>query len=87
MKISGKQVAGARGLLGWTQEHLAAAADMSARAINRWEAGETNPHESTVRRVVKVIEDSGVEFTNGGQPGVRFKAKLGATAEPAASGK
>lgn len=74
MKITGRQIAGARGLLGWSQGHLATAADMSERAINRWEAGETSPHQSTVERVVSVIEAAGVEFTNGGQPGVRFKA-------------
>ena len=75
MKVSGRQVAGARGLLGWSQAHLATAADMSERAINRWEAGETSPHQSTIDRVVKVIEAHGVEFTNGDQPGVRFKKR------------
>ena len=75
MKISGRQVAGARGLLGWSQSHLATAADMSERAINRWEAGETSPHQSTIERVVQVIEAAGVEFTNGDQPGVRFKRR------------
>jgi hypothetical protein len=48
---------------------------MSERAINRWEAGETSPHQSTIQRVVQVIEAAGVEFTNGDQPGVRFKKR------------
>lgn len=79
MRILGKQVAAARVLLGWTQGHLAEAADLGEQAIARWELGQTNPHQSTVARVVKVIEDAGVEFTNGGAPGVRFKPKPGAT--------
>lgn len=78
MKILGKQVVAARGLLGWTQGQLANAADVAIDTIVSWERGEHQPREATVRRVVDVIDARGVEFTNGGQPGVRYKARPGA---------
>ena len=87
MKISGKQVAAARGLLGWGQDQLAAAADVNPRTIMRWEAEQHEPRESTMRQVIQAIEDRGVEFTNGGQPGVRYKAKPGATREQESAAK
>ena len=83
MKISGKQVAAARGLLGWGQDQLATAADVNPRTIMRWEAEQHEPRESTMRQVIQAIEDRGVEFTNGGQPGVRYKAKQATEADRA----
>ena len=83
MKILGKQLVAARGLLGWTQRQLATAADVHLDTIVTWEHGEHEPRDSTIRRVVAVIEDRGVEFTNGGQPGVRYKAKQGTEADRA----
>jgi len=87
MKISGRQVAAARSLLGWSLDQLSAASDVSKRAINRWEVGETVPHESTIKKIVKAIEERGVEFTNGGAPGVRFKPQPGHSAENESAGK
>ena len=75
MKISGRQIAAARSLLNWSQDHLAEAAEVNKHTIFRWESGHTEPHQSTVIRIVKAIEDRGVEFLNGGAPGVRFKPK------------
>lgn len=75
MKIGGRQLAAARTLLGWSQDRLAEAADLSRQALLRWENDQTAPHESTIQRVVQVIEAAGVEFTNGDQPGVRFKKR------------
>ena len=75
MKILGRQLAAARSLLGWSQDQLALAADVGKQAIARWELGQTVPHESTIKRVVDAIEARGVEFTNGDQPGVRFKKR------------
>lgn len=86
MKISGRQLAAARSLLNWSQDQLAAAAEVSHLTILHWENEHHSPRQATVDRVVQVIEDRGVEFTNGGQPGVRFKAKPG-TAENESAGK
>lgn len=87
MKISGKQVAAARGLLGWGQDQLAAAADVNPRTIMRWEAEQHEPRDSTMRQVIQAIEDRGVEFLNGGAPGVRFKPKADASAENESAGR
>ena len=75
MKISGRQLAAARSLLGWSQEQLAAAADVTQFTIMSWETERHIPRQATIARVQQAIEDRGVEFTNGGQPGVRYKAK------------
>ena len=75
MKISGRQLAAARTLLGWSQDRLAEAADLSRQALLRWENDQTIPQAATIQRVVHVIEAAGVEFTNGDQPGVRFKKR------------
>lgn len=81
MKILGRQLVAARGLLGWTQRQLATAADAHLDTIVTWEHGEHQPRESTAKRVVAAIDARGVEFTNGGQPGVRYKAQPGIGAE------
>ena len=81
MTISGRQLAAARSLLGWSQEHLALAADVTEQTIKNWEAERHMPRQATVDRVRQAIEDRGVEFLNGGAPGVRFKPKPGASAE------
>jgi transcriptional regulator with XRE-family HTH domain len=75
MRISGRQIAAARGLLGWSQQQLAVAADVTPQTINYWEHEQHVPRQATIERVRKAIEDRGVEFLNGGQPGVRMKAK------------
>lgn len=62
-------------MLGWSQEQLALAADVTPQTINNWENGQHIPRQSTINRVREAIEARGVEFTNGGAPGVRFKPK------------
>ena len=74
MRITGRQLAAARSLLNWSQGQLALAADVDKQTIQNWESGRHLPREETINRVRKAIEDRGVEFLNGGQPGVRMKA-------------
>lgn len=73
MKVTGRQVAAARALLGWSQDRLAEAADLSRQALLRWENGQTEPREATLQRVVQVLGAAGIEFTNGNHPGLRLK--------------
>ena len=75
MHVTGRQLAAARSLLDWSQAQLAVAADVTEQTFRNWEGGRHLPRQETIDRVCKVIEDRGVEFTNGGQPGVRYKAK------------
>ena len=73
--ITGAQMREARALLGWSRSHLARLAKVRPATIQRAEASEgeaaiTLAHESAIR---SLLEEAGVEFTNGDQPGVRLR--------------
>ena len=64
----------ARKLLGWSQERLAAAADLTPAAVEEFEAG--SPATPDVILAIRTaLEAAGVEFIpeNGGGAGVRLK--------------
>ena len=69
------QCRAARGLLDWTQDELAAKAAVSVVTIRNFEKGRSSPQRATLEVVRRALETAGVELTNGGQPGVRLKAK------------
>ena len=69
------QCRAARGLLDWTQDELAAAAAVSVVTVRNFEKGRSSPQRATLEVVRRALEAAGVELTNGGQPGVRLKAK------------
>lgn len=72
--ISSAQCRAARGLLRWTQEELARKSRVSVVTIRNFEAEKTaNPQNSTLKLLEITFDQEGVEFTNGGQPGVRMK--------------
>ncbi|NNM71413.1 helix-turn-helix transcriptional regulator [Enterovirga aerilata] len=77
MTISVRQVKAARALLGWSQADLAKASAVSYPTIARLEsddgAGPIGGRQDTVDKITKALQDAGVEFTNGGQPGVRLR--------------
>ena len=74
-QITGRHLKAARGLLGWEQKDVAAAAEVALGTVRRMESfeGPVESHTATLNRVVKAFEDMGIEFLNGGQPGVRLK--------------
>jgi predicted transcriptional regulator len=57
------------------QSELALASKVSVDTIKRLERtiGPVSANVATVNSVVQALEAAGVEFTNGGQPGVRLK--------------
>ena len=75
MKILGNQVLAARGLLRWSQRQLAMASSVDEDTIAAWERGDREPRRDTVQRIIAAFDQFGVEFTNGDQPGVRFKKR------------
>ena len=79
-KVSIRQVKAARALLGWSQEELAAAAEISIPTIKRLEAadGPLGGRTETVGKIRTALQVAGVEFIdeNGGGPGVRLKKPL-----------
>jgi transcriptional regulator with XRE-family HTH domain len=86
--ISIRQIKAARALLGWSQEDLASKSGISYPTIARLESsdGDIGGRPDTAAKMVTALEAAGVEFTNGGQPGVRMKAKLPAISDEAAIG-
>jgi transcriptional regulator with XRE-family HTH domain len=74
--ILAHQLKAARSLARLDQKELSTRAGVSVPTIKRMEAGD-GPIRGTyenVSAVVNALENAGVEFTNGGQPGVRMKA-------------
>ena len=69
------QCRAARGLLDWTQDELAAKAAVSVVTVRNFEKGRSSPQRATLEVVRRALEAADVELTNGGQPGVRLKAK------------
>ncbi len=73
--ITGSQCRGARAMLGMTRAHLAEACGVSARAIADFEADKRQPIKATLAAIQRALEAAGIEFMNGGQPGVRLAGK------------
>jgi hypothetical protein len=76
--------------LDWSQEQLAASAEVSIPTIKRLEAndGPLGGRGLTVEKILTSLEAAGVEFTNGDQPGVRLtRAAAARSAEAAAASK
>jgi transcriptional regulator with XRE-family HTH domain len=61
----------ARAALGMGVRELAAAAKVSIDTVARFERGD-ELKERTIDALRLALEKAGVEFTNGGQPGVRL---------------
>ena len=71
--ITSEQIRMARALLRWEQRDLAHASRVSLPAIKRLETipGELAAQRRTVEALRAALEAAGIEFTNGGRPGVR----------------
>jgi transcriptional regulator with XRE-family HTH domain len=73
MTITPAQVKAARTLLGWTQSTLAAMAKIHRSRVGSLEAGEGTPLPQSLAAMRRTLERAGVEFTNGGEPGVKLR--------------
>ena len=62
MLISGRQIRGARGLLGWSMEDLAEKAGISRITIRQIEAEDVNPQERTLTSLLTAFDKEGIEF-------------------------
>ncbi len=78
-KLSITQIKAARALLGWPQDELAKRSGVSEPTIARLEAegGDLGGRAETGEKIRRALEKAGIEFTNGGAPGVRLKKKKG----------
>jgi transcriptional regulator with XRE-family HTH domain len=73
MTITGAQLKAARQLLGWTQDKLAVEARLSPSTIGHFESGRRQPAALIVDMIKCALEDAGVEFTNGSEPGMKLR--------------
>lgn len=78
--ITGRQIAAARALVGWSQVRLAQEAALHVNAVRYWEAHEQIPHQQerltfACQRIERALLDAGVCFTNSPTAGVRFVEK------------
>ena len=75
MDLSAAQCRAARGLVDWSQEQLASAAEIGIQTVIGFESGRRVPRASTVAAVRAALESAGVEFSDGDSPGVRLRAR------------
>jgi predicted transcriptional regulator len=75
MPITPAQCRAARGFLEMDQVVLADGANVSRNVIIDFEKGRRVPNRNNLAAIQRVLEEAGVEFTNGDAPGVRLKKK------------
>lgn len=56
-----------------SQAELAVAAGVSVQALNAIETGKSAPRLATSDKIRDAFERRGIEFTNGGEPGVKLR--------------
>jgi transcriptional regulator with XRE-family HTH domain len=66
------QCRAARGFLDWTQNHLAETAGTDVLSVAGFERGDGGGAVKVADRLRRALESAGIEFTNGGTPGVRL---------------
>lgn len=69
--ITAAQLRAARGLVDWTRNELAKAANISPETVKNIEHGVFRPQEETAERIVRTFAAHGVEFTE--NEGVRLR--------------
>ncbi|WP_051231196.1 helix-turn-helix domain-containing protein [Kaistia adipata] len=86
MNLLPEQCRAARGLLNWTQEHLATSAGVSRSTIKDFECNRHAIHRATEVLLIKALEAGGVRLIPAEEegPGVRLSGKPSADpADPA----
>lgn len=64
----------ARALLDWTQDRLATESGLAASTIKRLEtAGLAKASVENIDKISNALAMAGIEFFNGGEPGVRLR--------------
>jgi transcriptional regulator with XRE-family HTH domain len=75
MSITPAQCRAARGLVDMDQAVLADGAMITRGVIVDFEKGRRVPTRNNLAAIQRVLEEAGVEFTNGDAPGVRLRMK------------
>ena len=77
MPITPAQCRAARGLVDMDQGTLADGAMVTPGVIIDFEKGRRVPMRNNLAAIQRVLEEAGVEFTNGDAPGVRLRIRSG----------
>jgi transcriptional regulator with XRE-family HTH domain len=82
--LSVRHVKAARALLGWSQGDLARASGVSEPTVARLESadGALGGRPGTAGKLRRALELAGIEFLDGGAPGVRLRPKSAASLRP-----
>jgi DNA-binding XRE family transcriptional regulator len=75
MSITPAQCRAARGLVDMDQAVLADGAMVSRSVVIDFEKERRVPMRNNLAAIQRVLEEAGVEFTNGDAPGVRLRTK------------
>jgi transcriptional regulator with XRE-family HTH domain len=75
VSITSAECKAARKLLGWSQPKLAEMLYVGEGTIGQFERRRRRWPSLNLHKLRAVFEAAGVEFTNGGEPGVKLKAK------------
>ena len=75
MPITPAQCRAARGFVDMDQRVLADGAMVTPGVIIDFEKGRRVPTRNNLAAIQRVLEEAGVEFTNGDAPGVRLRTK------------
>ena len=62
-------------MLNWTQQKLADAAGVRISAVISFELGWRVPAPERIQAIQRALEEAGIEFIMGDEPGVKVKAK------------
>ena len=71
--ITPAQCIEARTLLNWSRARLAPRCGVSADTLRGFELGRFVPRPAKLAAIQRGLEDAGVEFTKGGEPGVKLR--------------
>ena len=74
-QVTGNQIRAARALLGWSQQKLGEESSLSQTPIARMEQDVSNSRDSTLKLVVKTLQEAGIDFfwEEDGTFGVKLK--------------
>jgi DNA-binding XRE family transcriptional regulator len=73
MTIAAAHFRAGRQLLGWSQSRLAGQVGVSESAVAYIERVLRPAASQVASRIQSALEEAGVEFTNGGEPGVKLR--------------
>ena len=72
--LSPPQCRAARALLNWSQDDLVGYSGVTKKTIADFERGATRPYRQTLNKLTAAFEAAGMEFFNGGAPGLRLRS-------------